>query len=105
MLQYNSSSSDVFEKKLSVKSFAEGIQPAATKEDFTFIDSSIGKHTTFTFDMEYDQGAEVVLTTPSGSIIDKTSKEYTDEAAFRAIQISLNKAEVSHFETCIIAMI
>ena len=102
---YNHYSPDVFEKKLSVKSIAEVILPAATKEDFTFIDSSIGKQTTFTFDMAYDQGAEVVLTSPSGSVIDKTSKEYTYDAAFRAIQISLNKAEVSQLESFINAMI
>ena len=98
VLQYNCCTSDVFEKKLSVKSIAEVILPTATKEDFTFIDSSIGKQTTFTFDMAYDQGAEVVMTTPSGSIIDKTSKEYTYDAAFRAIQISFKMAEVGHFE-------
>ena len=86
---------DVYTKTIPIKSVAQIVQPAAAIDDFTYIDSSVGNETSFNFDLSFPLGADVVLTSPSGVVIDKTSKTYMYDAAFRSIRISLPKAEVN----------
>ncbi|XP_072016163.1 calcium-activated chloride channel regulator 1-like isoform X2 [Amphiura filiformis] len=75
------------------------IAPAAKYQDIFLVDSNIGRNTQFNFGYSLDEGVDVIVTSPSGSIIDKSSAEYSKDDRFGSLQIKLEEvAEVGEWK-------